>query len=469
MPRSSIVLVFIALLSFACNKITSPDSTELFFSSDTILFDTVFSSIGSTTKELRVINRGNGRITLNRILLAGGQASQFRLNIDGEATFEKGNVEIDPGDSIFIFVDVKVDPSDKSSPIAVTDSIVFSIKNEIRKVQLLAWGQDIILINSMTIGTETWHKGKPYVVYNNVVIDTAETLTVDAGTRIYFHRNSSMIIAGNILVNGSADLNVLFGSDRLEKMYEDVPGQWKGIFVLNTSKGNNINHAVIRNTIYGIQMGEPVYSTDIPELKLYSSFIMHSTISGLSAMTGKIQAANCLIAHCGNYCLFLSAGGEFKFTQCTLFNRWDYGLRLTSLLYVEEKPEQSNALISPLKLDFNNCTIYGDNTSEIDIIPANNILTSNYYFDHCLIKLDTLNAKFWNRSDFPGTLINRNPLFLDVNQYDFRPDSLSPLIENGNPVYALEYPFDIRGISRNSAQPDIGAFERVPGERKEDR
>lgn len=467
MSISYIFLACFILVWVSCKKMSSPDSKMLLFSGDTIYFDTVFSSIGSTTKELRVINPGKENITINRIYLAGGQLSQFRLNIDGEATFEKENIEIEGGDSIFIFIDVIIDPSDASSPLAVTDSIIFITGNEIQKVQLLAWGQDIILIDDRTINTDIWHKGKPYLVYNNVMIDTSGTLNIEEGTKVYFHRNSSVIVAGKIVVNGSRNSPVLFAGDRLEKMYEDVPGQWKGIYILNTSKGNRINYSIIRNTIYGIKIGETTFSAEIPELKIFSSFIMHATVSGLSVINGNIEAANCIFAHCGKNCISLSSGGEFSFTHCTIFNRWDYGLRLTPSLYVSEKPEKPGGPINPIKLDFGNCVIYGDNASEINIVPINDNFTSNYYFDHCLIKLDTLYAPFWNKNYFPETTINRNPLFIDLNLYDFRPDTLSPLINHGSKVYSANYPVDIRGVSRISdSLPDIGAFEWIPGDHK---
>jgi hypothetical protein len=83
------------------------------------------------------------------------------------------------------------------------------------------------------------------------------------------------------------------------------------------------------------------------------------------------------------------------------------------------------------------------------------------------MKLDTLNASFWYKDGFPGAIINKDPLFLDITRWDMRPDTLSPLLNNGNPDFSQIYPSDIRGVSRLlDALPDIGAYERVPGERR---
>ena len=437
------------------------------FSDDTLYFDTVFSSIGSVTKELRIRNPGNRTLMIDHIFLAGGSSSQFRLNIDGEPVNEKFNISLEAGDSIFIFVDVLIDPGNSSSPVSVDDSIIFSIRENYQKVRLHAWGQDIILIKSMEIGSETWHKGKPYVIYEKATIDTLETLTIEEGTRIFFHRNASLIVAGSINVRGSDISPVLFATDRIEKMYDDVPGQWKGILILNSSKGNNINHAVIRNAIYGIQLGEPYPGSDTPVLKLFSSFILHSSVSGLSAIKGNVNAANCVISHCGNYCIYVAGGGEYNITNCTISNFWDYGPRLTPAIYITEKTSVPQVIASQLNLNINNSVVFGDNNSELNIVPLNSVLAGNYYFDHCLIKLDTLKAAFWNQYRFPGTIINKDPIFIDPLNWDLRPDTLSPLIRSGNPSYSLVYPYDIRGVTRPLAgNPDIGAYERIPGEHK---
>jgi hypothetical protein len=467
MFRLPAILVIIYLCFSACEKAASFKDSELHFSEDTIRFDTVFASVGSVTKELRIINPGRHSLLINHLYLAGGRSSPFRLNIDGEPINEKFNIPLESGDSIFIFIDLLVDPGNGSSPLAVSDSIIFTTGGKDQKVLLSAWGQDINLIKNKIIGSATWVKGKPYVIYDKLVVDTLETLTIEAGTRIYFHRNASLVIAGSIIVKGSFEFPVVFASDRLEKMYEDIPGQWKGILILNTGQGNNISNAVIRNAIYGIQLGEAISSTDIPVLKLFSTVISHSAVSGLSAINGNIEASNCVISHCGNYCIYLGAGGDYTFTDCTLFNRWEYGVRLSPALFVTEKPEKSLVRVSQMDVTLNNSVVYGDNDSEIDIIPLNTVITGNYYFDHCLIRLDTIRAKFWDNDEFPGTIINRNPLFIDAVNWDLRPDTLSPLIDNGSQVFSTIYPVDIRGVSRTLyGKPDIGAFERLPGEHK---
>ena len=79
-----ILLIFI----FSCKKdsdiITNNSVNFVSFSVDTLLFDTVFTTIGSTTRYLKVYNNYNDDITINSISLAKGGNSSFQLNIDGE-------------------------------------------------------------------------------------------------------------------------------------------------------------------------------------------------------------------------------------------------------------------------------------------------------------------------------------------------------------------------------------------------
>jgi hypothetical protein len=464
---NAVLILCTAFLLFSCEKSGSESRSVLSFSDDTVYFDTVFATIGSTTRELRVKNNENGRIIIDEISLSGGTGSRFRLNIDGEPAIQKKNIELDGGDSIYIFIDVLVDPANSNSPVAVTDSIIFRVSGDEMKVQLLAWGQDIILMENKIIKSETWDSSKPYVIYGNVLVDTLETLTIEEGARIYFHKNSSLTIAGNIVASGTIGSPVLMATDRTEKMYDDIPGMWSGLFILNTSNGNRINNTLIRNSINGIYIGEVSSPASVPDLKLFNTQIYHSTISALSVINGNIEAVNSVFSHCGKYCISIRAGGNYSFTHCTVFNMWDWGYRFTPSLFVSEKPVVSGGPTSDLYLDVNNSVIYGDLISEIEIVSASKNLKGNYFFDHCLIRLDTINADFWTKDWFPGVQVNLNPKFIDYLTWDFRPDTLSPLINNGDPLYMVDDPFDIRGASRlTDGLPDAGAYERIPGEKK---
>ena len=66
------------------------------------------------------------------------------------------------------------------------------------------------------------------------------------------------------------------------------------------------------------------------------------------------------------------------------------------------------------------------------------------------MKLDTFNTGLNN------IVRNQNPMFEDVDNYNYAPDSvISPLVNRGVNIGVL---FDIFGKARD-ASPDLGAFE----------
>ena len=130
MKKVSGVFIFsslIALLLFSCHKnpLTTDPSDKLEFSEDTVIFDTVFTTLGSTTKRLLVYNPSDKKINISSIYLAEGSASKFRLNVDGTPGISHKNIEIEGKDSLFIFVEVTLDASGLNNPFIITDSILF--------------------------------------------------------------------------------------------------------------------------------------------------------------------------------------------------------------------------------------------------------------------------------------------------------------------------------------------------------
>ncbi|HRT89846.1 MAG TPA: choice-of-anchor Q domain-containing protein [Bacteroidales bacterium] len=469
MPVRSYILIFLALAAVSCEKPVTHDIAGLGFSADTIFFDTVFTSVGSATRELVVKNYGRSDIEISRIFLAGGQASPFRLNIDGEATVSASDILLSGRDSMFIFVDVIIDPLNTTSPVLTLDSVIFEVDGRIRSVVLMAWGQDVILLDNSVIKTEVWISGKPYLIYGKVKVDTAEILTVEKGTRVYFHRNSSMYVAGSLKVTGTEEEPVVFASDRTEKIYEDIPGQWQGIFIAGISKGNSMSNAIVRNSTYGIRLGEPESAglNGIPDLKLKNIRIIHSGVTGLAAYYANVEAENSVFSHCGFNCVSLSSGGDYRFYHCTFQNTWEYGLRLTPALLVDERPSGAGTPAGSINLLLFNSVVTGDLNTEIEVSSNSSVPSGSYFFDHCLVKMDTSKASVWKKDKFPGTDVNLNPRFIDAVAFDFRPDTLSPLADRGSNLLINTFPSDIRGYSRlTDGLPDIGAYERRPGEKR---
>ncbi|MFT4772700.1 MAG: hypothetical protein ACI9D1_002739, partial [Cryomorphaceae bacterium] len=105
-----LIVLLIGVLVTGCKKEefnTSPDF-RLAFSTDTVSFDTVFQSIGSATRLLKVYNRTDEFVVIDRISVIDScdRYDPFRVNVDGISGSTVRDIEIGPNDSIFIFVEV---------------------------------------------------------------------------------------------------------------------------------------------------------------------------------------------------------------------------------------------------------------------------------------------------------------------------------------------------------------------------
>ena len=86
-----LIVTILLLTGQACRKInpiSDDPSKKLEFSADTVIFDTVFTTLGSATHQLRVYNRNNNDLNISSIRLIGGEASPFRINFDGDNDIE---------------------------------------------------------------------------------------------------------------------------------------------------------------------------------------------------------------------------------------------------------------------------------------------------------------------------------------------------------------------------------------------
>ena len=94
------------------NYSTNPNH-RLSFSTDTLSFDTVFTTIGSATKQFMVYNKNSEPLNIERIIQASPATSGFRINVDGRKGDNFDNVRIAAKDSMYIFVEVTVNPNGK--------------------------------------------------------------------------------------------------------------------------------------------------------------------------------------------------------------------------------------------------------------------------------------------------------------------------------------------------------------------
>ncbi len=457
------VHLFIIIVSCKKENFYTGNDAKLKFSIDTLQFDTVFTTIGSATRYFIVYNIQNKPIKISSIRLAKGNQSFFRMNVNGISTKEIKNVEVEAKDSLFIFVEVKIDPTNQNNPVVIQDSIEFHLNGNMQDIDLVAFGQDVHLINAQIISEHTtWIADKPYLIYNSMLVDSNVTLTIEAGATLYFHHKSRMYIKGTLIANGSLQSPIIFRGDRLESWYQKIPGQWDGIYFVMGSKDNVMNYCEVRNAIIGIQ-ADTLASLTQPTLTISNSKILNMNVAGIFAQGSTIKAWNCIIANCGQFAIALTIGGSYEFYHCTIYNTWYYTNRQTPSVWLNNYYQDiyGNIQVRPLeKATFANCIIYGNRETEIiiDKFPSSPVFA--YEFRNCLIKAgNDLNTQ--NQTNWINIYKNEQPKFIDASNEKFELDSLSFCIDKGDLFIGTQYPWDYKGNSRISdAKPDLGAIEK---------
>jgi hypothetical protein len=460
-PLYAIIILFL-LHSGGCAKdpILKDPSAKLDFSTDTVIFDTVFTAFGSgnplsANQRLKVYNPHDKAI-LTSIRLAGGANSPYRINIDGHATTHVTDYEIRKKDSLYIFVEVTI-PQGGVNPFIVTDSIIFETNGNVQDVDLVAWGRDANYLQDSVLGCNvTWNSGKPFVIYNSILVPDGCTLTINPGVEVYSHSNSRIYVEGTLIVNGSHTSPVIFQGDRLEFDYREVPGQWVGIRLLPRSRGNVIQFAEIKNAIVGVEVDSlsPVNPNDV-KLSISHTLIKNMASTGIAGFTAVIKAWNCAVCNCAQFSFLGKFGGNYDIKHCT-FN--SSGSRRNASVGFSNEPFLDPATQQPilkptLALNLENNVIWGAEKTELIIVndPAGGaILNASVNYNLFKTEADTL---------YPITnIFNTDPRFLDAGKCDLALDSLSPAIDKGD---LIGIPLDIRGKFRDS-RPDIGAYERQP-------
>jgi hypothetical protein len=466
-------LILIVLFSGSCKKddILTDSSARLEFSMDTVMFDTIFTSIGSTTAILTVYNDNDRPVVISRATLATGQNSPYRLNFDGIPGKSFKDVEIAGKDSLFMFIEVTIDPNNVNTPFLVTDSIVFETNGNIQDVDLVAYGQNanFIVADTYVEGlppykilpcNSTWDNSLPYVIYGYAVVDSSCDLTINAGTKVYLHNNSGLWVykGGMIDVNGTVADPVIFQGTRLESYYQDIPGQWDRIWINEGSVNNEIDHAIIRNGFIGIQAESLLDTSEQKQLTIRNTVIHNMSGFGIFTRYYNLVARNVLVTECGFYNLAITRGGGYEFRHCTFANYWNRSQRTTPAVYMNDYgvDQNQNLLEFPLyKADFFNSIIYGNNDDELEF--DFEFSTTSHNFNNLLLR-GTISTP---SSNFTNVIKNQDPKFFDVFEDDYHINSNSPARDAGDPAFVTpDIQSDLDGNPRLiDTAPDLGVYE----------
>lgn len=482
-------ILLVLFLGFACKKeqFNTSGSAKLGFSQDSVLFDTVFTGIGSATRHFRIRNPHDQKIKISSITLQGGAQSQFIVNVDGVPGTSFKDVELAAKDSMYVFVQVNVDPNNQNSPLIITDKLVFVTNGNSQEVILEAWGQDAYYhypnkaiyfsdgtylpysrISEDEYAVVTWNKDKPHVIYGFLAVDSTQKLIINAGVRVYLNYKASIWVYryGEIKVKGEKGNEVIFQGARREKDYADEPGQWDRIWINEGSNANEIDYAIIKNGYIGIQAEVFGNTIGLPgRLKLTNTKIQNMSLWGIYALAYNIYAGNNVISNCAEHCLNVELGGKYTFLHCSLSNLWSKSSREKTTVNIRNYTDQQ---VLPMdSCYFGNCIIDGSLEEELTVdVRSSASYTPQVFFSNSWLrsKADLGDASRFLQSRKGESLLD----YEDPAGYNFETKDSENRIKGFTHSKAIadanKFPLDLNKTSRSasigSGSISAGAYEK---------
>ena len=488
LAKAGLLLLLAAGCRGGDESYTVSPGLRLEFSVDTLSFDTVFSATGSATRQFMVYNKNKEALLIRSVRLSEAANTGFRINVDGRSGKSFSDIRIQGKDSLYVFVEVTVDPTGKNQPLLIEDRVEFTVNGATQTLLLQAYGQDVHLCKGgYALSHDTlWTAERPYLIYDSVTVNSGVTLSIAPGAVLYMHSKAKWIIEGRVKALGTLEQPIVFRGDRRDHVLADIPydrlaNQWDGLYFGAGSFGNEMNHVVVRNGSGGLRFAGS--SAAEPKLTITNSQVTNMEQSVLEAANCRIEAVNSEFSNAAQHIVSLS-GGDYHFIHCTMVNYYiirpgRLGLPVLGLKNYTAN-EQAGQKPAPLDVVFDNCLIDGSfSEGEKPLEGELSIDNSgggelNFRFNHCAVKtMKTEDARFAG-TQFIGKAHGAfyKSVANEENHYvsDFRPDTAKVVIGKADPAVAARYPLDRFGLDRTASAdgPDIGAYEYVAEPEKED-
>ena len=453
--------ILVASFAGGCisDDFTDSPSDVLYFSTDTLRFDTVFTDLGTPTARLKVFNKASKAINISSISFRNDDGI-FSMNVDGVSGKSFQNVEIRANDSIFIFVECYIDANGDSSPFKVEGKIDFVTNGVNQSVTLEAYGQNVMRLRNFTVEENmTLTDEMPYVIFDTLRVASGATLTIAPGANILFHDGGILQVDGCLQAVGTPDKKINLRGDRLDNVlpdtgYEILAGQWKGVRFSPGSFLNRMEYVEMQSTVEGIVV-DSCGVTDRSKLELVNSWIHNSQGNVLRSSHANVSAYGCCFSDAG-YAVVSLTGGVHDFVQCTLANYYLFAISPETILTLSHvSREQSSGIANPLmKANFDNCIIYGITSP----ITPGDLKGTDIYLRNVL-----LGVKGTDDDHFISCIWNEDPMFETIRDkyiFNYQLKEDSPVIHAGNPELVTPICLiDMNGVNRLAlGDPALGAY-----------
>lgn len=471
----ALIYIMCAVAVVSCSddeSFTLSKSATLDFSTDTLSLDTVFANISSPQKDFYVYNKKSDGIRITSVRLEKGNETGFLVNVDGRflssaSGYKINDFEVRSGDSLRVFVKLLGHAGNDTEPQALSDNLIFTLESGTeQRFPLKAWTWNADIVNDLRIESDTTlSSDRPIVIKGGITVDSTATLTLAAGTQLYFQSNAGMDVYGRLVSTGSADNNIVLRGSRLDKMfpylpYDNVSGQWKGV-ILHSSSYNNV---ITFTDLHSANDGMVIDSSDVSRLKLdmNASTVHNCQGYGIKITNSNVKITNCQITNTLNDCLYVE-GGKVVINSCTLAQFYPFDSMRGYALHLMNNTEHASQQIF-----IGNSLVTGYGNDEMLIESEKDQTLDNLTFDYCLLRTPKVTTAdsihFTNiiyedvKDTISGGAKNFKLIDTDNLRYDFQLDSVSAAIDKAS---LKTSPATDRNGNNRDSKPDIGAFERI--------
>lgn len=479
-----------AVLMTACSDLESfgvDAGARLTFGSDTVCFDTLITTISSSTNRVIVFNTNDKGVRITRLGLKHGAASHFRVNVDGEHVpgGVSANFDVAGGDSLFVLVEATLPDEDTDDILVWTDSIYFQLENGAQQyITLLAYGQNAYhwYGRKLIDHDEVIESHRPIVVHDTLEVAKGATLTLKAGTCLMFDHDALMQVDGVLNVEGDFGNPVIMRGSRMGGLfdylpYDNTPQQWGGVRLAGKDNHHHINCLDMHSATFGLEAVDT-------RLTISNSVFHNSGGNALSTIRSSLLCYNTQLSNSFGD-LYRMLGGETEMIFCTFAQYYNYDSeRGMALAITDNELSYNDRLYWPVeKAHFYNCVVtgYGDDVVSGDFMmqskyPDDEQYRVDYLFHNCYMR--TVNSDA-DSLRFVRTIYETDDLEVRGESqftrfqgyerlYDFTPTDSSMMYRRADASVFAKFPdlkldVDGRGSIRPAIQDsvDIGAFQNT--------
>ncbi|MCQ2342831.1 MAG: right-handed parallel beta-helix repeat-containing protein [Paludibacteraceae bacterium] len=487
MRRHLSILLLLVPVFISCReqRLTGDESAQLTFSDDTVSFDTIFTSFGSSTRRVIIYNDNPNAVCIERVWWQRGQ--HFFANIDGENNPEMWqDIRINGGDSIFLFLRAQIDPYQTGNHPIETDTLCFDVNGHRQVLPVQAYGMDVKLIRSDSL-SHTYPKGlrltadKPYLIYDTLYI--YGPLIIDPGATLYMHQTASIVAFYSVTAQGTEEAPIRIMGDRTDWLFPQVPyrvasGQWGGVYLLRID--SVCADAAVQYNLSNIQLlsgedGLYAFSDNSErrgQLTMHNARIHNMSDCGIILENADATITNTEISNCAAYGLLID-GGKHEIDHTSIANYFGYPYTTINIHNVTRQDVAGVYILAqdtdraPSQTSLHNCIITGAHSPAlvIDSIPETGYTGE---VTGCYLRADSIKQSWARHNTYAqskDTVFNNiYYLYHEYNYYDFHLYKSSPARGIGMPLDSL--PESVRALletdldrhSRDRIHPDAGCY-----------